>query len=1234
MKVFFYFFLISGCCFGQSLKFKTITTKDGLSNNSVNDIVSDNNGRLWIATWDGLNLYNGQEFKVFKHINNDSTSLAGNVIYEIHKDESGGIWVLTDNNTVSKYRGNGKFKNVYFKDVPIGLHLSKKGNLMVATESEWFEFDGSKFIKATQEGRNHKSELSVNKILLNAYPDVIINQSYKDSKGNIWYATRKSGLFVIGNETVNIHNEVIKHYVYDLYDAYSFTSNEIEKVYEDSFGNIWLGHKDGGISMAYKGSEHINTIAPHPVEYKHLPNETIRAITKDHDNNLWLGYYNHGIYHYSSELNCFYKKEISKASVNKDWERVRSLYTGSDGTVWAGTYAGLIRYKNDQEEYYTAEKEPLLPANRIYAMTEDQNRQLWIACWGGVARFNLNKNRFEGFKGSESLTKYHIRDILVTDDKMIVATENNGVIRMDLTTGKEQRITSEQGLLGNSVYSITSDDETGYYWIATLGGVTVFDLQQGVVQNISENEGLPSHMVYSVLPGKEYVWISTTKGIAAINKKNYEVRALAPEEGWQAPEFSEGAYFQDSKGVLYFGGINGVNYFAPELIRFNEVLPKLNVEVDGKEPGGDLIEKPYSENHLSIDIIPVAYRKNFNNKVMYKLDGYEDNWNVFSSNPVLYKDLPPGHYQLELKNSFENKNGLEVKAKILIAPPFYKSFWFSALVLLALLSLLVTGFIIKVRKDKRYKERLKAEIKEHTVVVNKQKKDLIKANAVLDRQNQEVKKQKEALFILHNRLKNDDFEIEKFKTFVLSEFKKPLMTILDKCQNTGIPNDIREILTSETQGMVNKLMEWDFLGQVNLIESSERSTVNLALLLQGLTNKLKEQLEYLTVNLIFKIDFDTKWVNLDLLQFKLLFKYLFNDLLKYSNADSSLQVNYNLKDELLIMSVHSDSVVLSQNIYSIMQFSPYFNAARTLAMRLRGKILVTKPKENTTEILIEVPVQYTTANTPRTTVQWTHLNLKNNLPEEKNKILVFSKEENVEILQNLLGSDAHHLIFENDIEAVSSAIKTLEIDLVIVYDVKLNDGVVLFLEQLKKQIHRSPIIYISEDIGYLQMEQATELGVDVYIQLPAGKNFIQAKIAGIIKSRKSISDQKKSYELFREPKENKVLSPNEKLIKKGLEHMHANLHDPSFNVEKLQEKLEVSKIKCYRVFKEVLKQSPSDVIIKLKLQKAKHLLEQNALNISEVSFECGFANPKYFSRQFKKHFGYSPKEHKNQKDKV
>ncbi|WP_170137055.1 two-component regulator propeller domain-containing protein [Tenacibaculum gallaicum] len=1233
MRLFFFFFLIVTTSLGQSLKFKTLTTEDGLSNNSVNDIISDAKGRLWVATWDGLNRYDGKDFKVFKHINNDSTSLAGNVIYSLQIDGFKTIWCLTDNNTVSRFVNQSAFQNFYFSETPVNLKLSKKNNLVVETKSgQYLEFDGTSFSNVNEAQVKTDKQLINDQLLLNEFLEVVINESYQDKKGNIWYATRKSGLYVIRNNQVNIHETKIEHYTYDLYNPYSFTGNEIEKIYEDSFGNIWLGHKDGGLSMAYVGSEYINTIAPHPVNYKHLPNETVRAITMDKDNDLWLGYYTEGLYKYSKSEKCFIKKQLEKAKENKEWERIRSLYTATDGSIWVGTYAGLIRIKKSETFYYSADEFSLLPANRIYAMVETDDDRIWFACWGGVAVFNLRENKFEKAFRVDLLKQYHIRDIVASGNELALATENHGMILFNRNNGEKHHLTTENGLTGKSVYSIAKDEETGLYWIATLGGVTVFDRQKGVVKTISEKENLPSHMVYSVIPKGKHIWVSTTKGLASINKENYKVNTLHPEEGWQAPEFSEGAYYKDNKGVLYFGGINGVNYFAPELIEFNKNLPQLAVEIDGVESRGDAIEKTFSENNLSLNIIPVAYRKNHENLILYKLKGFDKDWRVYGVNSVSYKKIQPGEYTLEVKNSLSASDEELISIPVIINPPFYKTSWFLWILVFGGIVLIILGFSYKVRKDKVYKEKLKQKISERTAIIERQKKDLIKANAKLEEQNREIFQQKEEVLDLHHKLKNEDFEIDKFKTFVLAEFKKPLMQMLQYSQQNNIPNEIQTKLVSQAKTMIDVLTEWDFLEQVNRINTTEKSVIKINTFLHHLTQNLERKLLQSGINLSYQTQVEDKWITIDLLRFKLFYKYIFNDFIKYSNQGSNIQMTYTEKENKLILKVKSDSGILANNIKSLQRYSPYFKAAKDLLLELNGKLDINNSEEGIISIKVEVPF-HKVISEKASMVQWNHLGMINELPQGKHKVLVLTSEMNYGILQSLLGEETYHLIFENNVDKLFSALSSLNVDIIVFYDVKLTNKVVQFLENRKENIKKSnyPILYLSEEIGYFQMEEVTKLGIDVTIQLPVSKTFLQAKLTNLLSNRKKLLETENYIGWIESHKDEQLLSPNEKLVKKALTYMHECLHDHTFNIESLQEKLEISKVKCYRVFKEILKQSPSEVLISLRLQKAQHLLGQNVLNISEISFECGFANPKYFSRQFKKHFNMSPKAYKEQK---
>lgn len=372
-----YFFTIYS--FGQQIKFENFTTNQGLSNNSVIDIENDKDGGLWIATWDGLNYFDGYNFKIFKNNSNNRKTISSNYITRLKKDLAGQIWLISKEGNVNRYLGNNEFEEFKFKGIPKDIHLSHKGNIVVETDATYYEFKNNSFVEIPRNSVKRKDIGNLKDILQRKYPKLIINDILKDKSGNIWFATRENGLYIITNES-NENN--IQHYSSDLYAPYTFKSNEIETIHEDDFGNIWLGQKDGGLSMAYSGSEKINSVMPHPIKEPNLPAETIRAVTKDNKGKIWLGYYTRGLYRFNEQSHLFEKFKIDKAASHPDWERIRSLFTSSDGSVWAGTYKGILRISENNCTSYESSDVEGMSINRCYSICEDQNKQLWMGCWG------------------------------------------------------------------------------------------------------------------------------------------------------------------------------------------------------------------------------------------------------------------------------------------------------------------------------------------------------------------------------------------------------------------------------------------------------------------------------------------------------------------------------------------------------------------------------------------------------------------------------------------------------------------------------------------------------------------------------------------------------------------------------------------------------------------------------------------------------------------------------------
>ena len=1194
------------------------------------DIVSDKTGGLWIATWDGLNFYDGHQFIVYKEELNNSNSLKGNMVFKLLKDNQNQIWILTDR-AVSVYLGNHQFKNYLFKTAPTALFLSEQGEVVIQIQKAFYVLNDGKFNRTRKTLAQIHPDDNLKSLLLSKFPNVIINDVLKDSEGSIWFATRRNGLYRISNTTSNFNNNYIEHYTYDLYAPYSFNSNEIEKLFQDDFGNVWLGHKDGGLSMAYKGSDQIKSIIPHPEQNSNLPNETIRAITLDANNTMWLGYYNQGIYY--STNNKFQKYPIAESSTNPDWKRVRSLFTSSEGSVWVGTYAGLIRIKNGSYVLYEPRKTNNFPAGRNYSIYEDDRQQLWIGCWGGIARFDLKQNAFEAFIGQSKFNNSHIRKVEVCKNQLIAGTEHHGVMLLNLTSGKVKTITTANGILGNSIYSVYQDAKTNNLWIASLGGISIYDTAKNkMVKNITEADGLPSHMVYGLLLNNNHFWLSTTKGIASIDRRNYQIKSFNPNEGWQGAEFSEGAYFQDKKGMLFFGGVNGLNYFNPNTIQENKVSPKIKLVVDGNENYTDNFEKSFTDNQLEIELIPIQFPVNDKLKVYYKLEGREDDWILLeNSNKIKYSNLSSGNYRFLVKVG-ENGAVQPTGFSLHITKAFYETILFYILIIIFILAGSILFFYYKDKQVIARQKYLEEQIKQRTKVIENQKRDLLAINEKLDKKNQKIIAQKEKLLLLHSNLKKESFEIEKFKSFMLSEFQEPISKIIKSTSTFKKGSPEHKDIINQSNQLVNLISGWNYLNHVKDLGAVKKSVIDLFPVLKNSVSKIKKELQHNQVSFNCEIANSICFVEIDILRLKLLLQYYFNDISKYSDAGSSLDIKMSYEDCFLDIKVISDSEILMNNWNTIFHYSPYFKAVQVLLQDLNASFFNHSGAKF--ETVLQIPLEVVQSEIQmKETISWKHFNDQEKPSLNGTHILVFTDPSNFSVAHQVLEHQDHHLIFESSETNLNAILKQINVAVIVLYQTTFTKELVHFLNSNKETSQFTiPILYVSEDINYELNEQLLEYGIDTLIQLPASTSFVQKKMKSLVSKKQKEAEgntiQKKIFQILTD--EETIVTPNDKLLKKALEIIKEELTEPSFNVEILADRLGISRVKCYRLFKETLKQSPSDILTSLRLQKAELLLKTRNLNISEVSFECGYNDPKYFGRSFKKYFGKSPKEFKAQ----
>jgi signal transduction histidine kinase len=230
---------------------------------------------------------------------------------------------------------------------------------------------------------------------------------------------------------------------------------------------------------------------------------------------------------------------------------------------------------------------------------------------------------------------------------------------------------------------------------------------------------LTSSVVYGILEdSKSNLWLSTDDGIFLFNSSTEKFAQFGIEDGVQSLEFSGGAYFKDSGGMMYFGGINGFNYFNPDSITINQYVPPvvisnikvMDVRVNG-EP--DELILSYDQNFISVEFSALDFSMPKRNKYSYILEGFQKSWisTGGSNRTATYTNLPSGEFTFMVKGS--NSDGIwsdnAATIRIIINPPFYQTWWFVTLVVIIIVFFIYYLGTIRVKSQLEI-EKLKLKI--------------------------------------------------------------------------------------------------------------------------------------------------------------------------------------------------------------------------------------------------------------------------------------------------------------------------------------------------------------------------------------------------------------------------------------------------------------------------------------------------------------------------------------------
>ncbi len=829
----------------DNLRFQRLTIKEGLSQSSINAIIQDHFGFIWLGTQDGLNRFDGTDVKHYKHQIKDKKTLSNSYItsilesnnhvlwvatlngglnykhaldqqfnrvnkgklsgsiniIDLHEFGNNFIWLATEESGLMKYRLEDDSLQIYTPSSGLKTNnlvkvISFKNQLLVVSKGdgiflyndetdtfssieEWnkslldnslndtYNFNDSILFVASNKGVitfSNVKEGFKKKIL----SDKIISSIFCEDVNQIWAGTRGEGLFRI---SYSDGNQIINNYRNNTFDLNSISSDMIFDIFQDFSGNIWITTEEG-VSYFDPLKQNFSLITNNVGAKLELDDKNIWTIYEENDSIVWVGTRKGlskiNIINKTSNNYPFYSENRYLAANNDIWD----IYVDEYNQFWVGTNSGIYTFHpSNQSRHFKKFSPELEELNQpVYDINFRTNDELWAATKNGLYAFDLKNNSsllFSRETFSDTIFPDHsCRRILFLGNDIWLGFDGGGLCKMSQVEDHFETSAfifhqfkanedAENSISHNTVLSIC-EGNSNTIWVGTFGGgLNKLNLKTNKFEIFSESEGLTNNNIYGIIKDEsDHLWISTNFGISEFITESNTFRNYNEGNGLQSNEFNNNSYFQSSSGRIYFGGINGFNYFSPKEIKFNETPPKTVITDikwlnDGKYENILTDQFPYSvdtilltffQNDLVFTFSSLHFSDAKSNEYKVHLNGmYDVPLLMKKTNTINYSNLSAGEYLFKVWSS--NVDGIWSEPEeivIIVSPPFW--FTWEFYLVLGLLLLLLTWFvyILRVKAIKRQQRRLAFLVERRTKTITKQKNQIEIQNKKIEREKEKA----------------------------------------------------------------------------------------------------------------------------------------------------------------------------------------------------------------------------------------------------------------------------------------------------------------------------------------------------------------------------------------------------------------------------------------------------------------------------------------------------------------
>ncbi|TKC08839.1 hybrid sensor histidine kinase/response regulator transcription factor [Pedobacter frigoris] len=1241
---------------------------NSISDNYINSLFFDSRKTLWVGTSEGLNSY-VPETNNFKRIELlHQKGVLQPEVFCVYEDKKNNIWAGTDKGLFVKRSSASGFVNAG----NLGLASEFAGSEILCVYEDRFGFlwigTGRGLVKSRFNQKFSEVETFVHQPdLPGSISDSPIKSIIEDSDGKIWMASESKGLNLLyrntgtfehfehlsGNPNGLIHNSLRKMtsdgkgniliatqeglcvfdpvrrtfitYQNRVNDPLSLNQNSLYSLYRDKSENIWIGTYYGGVNVVYGIKTLFKTITREENNLG-INHNVVRSIIRDKKGNLWVGTEGGGLNYFDQQTNKFsYYTNSPKDPASLASNFVKTIYIDKSDNIWVGTSGGglnLLDPANGKfKRFFSGRSMFESKRSAISTILEDSQNRFWV---GGIGingvyqRKGTQLHPIKNFPLMEKLKDKMIIKFFEDETGNLWVVCQTEIYRLSKNNKVVTKITVHNNRGNLKGLNCLIQDHQGNIWFGFYhGGLCVYNPNaKKIIKRYTVKEGLCNDNVLGILEDKQHdLWISTMNGLSRLNPRQETIQNYTISDGLADDEFTFSSVYKAGNGELFFGGMNGITYFLPEEIKGNNDKSSLvftglrlfnQYIVPGKEQKiltKNIIFRPLlvfssMQNIFTLEFALLNYIKSDKNRYAYKLDGVNQDWNETTLPQATYTNLPSGDYVFSVKGA--NNDGVWSEAEhiqIRILPPFWRSWWAYLIYTIA-----IAGIVFFVARFFYLKQLLKRDEELHQIKLN-----------FFTNISHEIRSHLSLIMIPLEKVIDESKEY----TFVnkqLDGIKKNADRLL------GLVTELMDFRKAESKNLKLHIQENDLVGFLNDIYVS-----------------FKEVCEKKNLSLSFKHPEQPVLVFFDKEQLEKVVFNLLSNAFKFTPESGQITLEANVTEDETIIKVSDSGKGISPDYFDKL-FTNYFqvddalqNTGYGIGLALskhivelhHGKITVSS-RIGFTQFTVSLPL-------PGALARENPIEAAADTPDDKSFTILLA-EDNVElrkIIKDLL--EPEYRVLESTDGEVALQMARTEIPDLIISDVMMpNKNGFELCAEIKTDERTSHIPVILLTAKDTQSDQISGLsnGADLYLTKPFSIKILQLSVRNILASREKISSKYRKQFIFA-PSNTLLNTMDEQFLSRLIAVIEEGMENREFGVDLLADRMGMSQTVLYKKVKALTDMTVNDFSKSIRLKKAAQLLKESGYNVSEVSALVGFIDSRYFTKEFKRQFGQTPREYLN-----